>query len=160
MVETITTTLQDELEAQHFDEPIRERLSACLPVLEQAIAGWRANHAFSPPGLMITGATPRSGVVVHAAGWGEPLDEFDHELAVRAVAKAVELPVSTESNLIITLGLSVALGAAGRRAQAKDAGHISRFGDLPLPVVSSIPACWQPRSGYRLPPSRARWRTN
>ena len=96
---------------------------------------------------------------MHAAGWGEPLDEFDHELAVRAVAKAVELPVSTESNLIITLGLSVALGAAGRRAQAKDAGHISRFGDLPLPVVSSIPACWHPRSGTGAA-SRARWRTN
>ena len=57
MIETITTTLQDELEAQHFDEPIRERLSACLPVLEQAIAGWRANHAFSAPGLMIAAAT-------------------------------------------------------------------------------------------------------
>ena len=87
MVETITTTLQDELEAQHFDEPIRERLSACLPVLEQAIASWR------PTTLQRARPDDRGGDAALGRGsacrrLGEPLDEFDHELAVRAVAKA------------------------------------------------------------------------
>ena len=75
MVETITTTLQDELEAQHFDAPIRERLSACLPMLDEAIADWRANHSFSTPGLMIAAAT------------GARISCCDPELAVRALQK-------------------------------------------------------------------------
>jgi hypothetical protein len=31
-------------------------------MLEQAIASWQANHAFSAPGLMIVAATPHSMV--------------------------------------------------------------------------------------------------
>ena len=94
MVETITTTLQDELEAQHFDEPIRERLSACLPVLEQAItAGSISKQAPSACSANTMGSTLRSGAGSECRRLGrKPLDQFDHELAVRAVAKAVELP--------------------------------------------------------------------
>ena len=66
MIEVITETLQDQIAAHDCDAPTRERLAACLPMLEQAIADWQANHAFSAPGLMIAAATPHSGVVVHA----------------------------------------------------------------------------------------------
>ena len=135
MVETITTTLQDELEAQHFDEPIRERLSACLPVLEQAIASWRANHTFSAPDLMIAAATARSGLVLYADGWGDLADGVDQELAVRAIAEAIEAPSATRSTRALTLGLSVVLGESGRRAHAKDAALIADYGELPLLVV-------------------------
>ena len=121
MVETITTTLQDELEAQHFDEPIRERLSACLPVLEQAIA------TFSAPGLMIAAATARSGLVLYADGWGDLADGVDQELAVRAIAEAIEAPSATRSTRALTLGLSVVLGESGRRAHAQGCGADRRL---------------------------------
>ena len=129
MFETITTTLQDELEAQHFDAPIRERLSACLPVLEQAIA------TFSAPGLMIAADTARSGLVLYADGWGDLADGVDQELAVRAIAEAIEAPSATRSTRALTLGLSVVLGESGRRAHAKDAALIAGYGELPLLVV-------------------------
>jgi hypothetical protein len=66
MIEVITETLQDQIAAHDYDAPTRERLAACLPMLEQAIADWQANHAFSAPGLMIAAATPHSGVVAPA----------------------------------------------------------------------------------------------
>jgi hypothetical protein len=139
MIETIAATLQAEIWAHDFDAPIRERLSACLPLLDEAIADWRANHSFSAPGLMIVAATAHSGVVLHANGWSDV--ECDRELAVRAVAEAVEMPVSAESGRIVTIALSVVLGETGRRAQARDAERISRFGDLPmLCVVVDPPA--------------------
>ena len=47
MIEVITETLQDQIAAHDCDAPTRERLAACLPMLEQAIADWQANHAFS-----------------------------------------------------------------------------------------------------------------
>ena len=88
-------------------------------MLDEAIADWRANHSFSAPGLMIAAATARSGVVLHANGW---LDvECDRELAVRAVAEAVEMPVSAESVRIVTIALSVVLGETGRLAQGPGA---------------------------------------
>ena len=71
MIEVITETLQDQIAAHDCDAPTRERLAACLPMLEQAIADWQANHAFSAPGLMIAAATPHSGVVVHANAWSD-----------------------------------------------------------------------------------------
>jgi len=69
MIEAITEALQDEIAAQDCDAATRKRLSACLPMLGQAIADWQANHAFSAPGLMIAAATRHSGVVVHANAW-------------------------------------------------------------------------------------------
>ena len=50
MIEVITEMLQDQIAAHDCDAPTRERLAACLPMLEQAIADWQANHAFSRPG--------------------------------------------------------------------------------------------------------------
>ena len=88
-------------------------------MLDEAIADWRANHSFSAPGLMIATATARSGVVLHANGWVDV--ECDRELAVRAVAEAVEMPVSAESGRIVTIALSVVLGETGRRAQGRGA---------------------------------------
>ena len=52
-------TLQNEIAAHSFDELTCERLSACPPMLDRAIASWEANHAFSAPGIMAAGATPR-----------------------------------------------------------------------------------------------------
>ena len=54
MIEAIAVTLQDEIAAHSFDELTGERLLAC-----RAIASWEANHAFSAPGIMAAGATPR-----------------------------------------------------------------------------------------------------
>ena len=59
MIEAIAVTLQDEIAAHSFDELTGERLLACPPMLDRAIASWEANHAFSAPGIMAAGATPR-----------------------------------------------------------------------------------------------------
>ena len=47
MIEAIAVTLQDEIAAHSFDELTGERLLACPPMLDRAIASWEANHAFS-----------------------------------------------------------------------------------------------------------------
>ena len=44
MIEAIAVTLQDEIAAHSFDEPTGERLLACPPMLDRAIASWEANH--------------------------------------------------------------------------------------------------------------------
>ena len=61
MIEAIAVTLQDEIAAHSFDELTGERLLACPPMLDRAIASWEANHAFSAPGIMAACATPRLG---------------------------------------------------------------------------------------------------
>jgi hypothetical protein len=88
MIEVITDTLQDQIAAHDCDAPTRERLAACLPMLEQAIADWQANHAFSAPGLMIAAATPHSGVLVHANAWSDRA--CDPDMAPFALAEAIE----------------------------------------------------------------------
>jgi hypothetical protein len=44
MIEAIAVTLQDEIAAHSFDEPTGERLLACPPMLDRAIASWEANR--------------------------------------------------------------------------------------------------------------------
>ena len=102
-------------------------------MLEQAIASWQANHAFSAPGLMIAAATSHSGVVVHANA-GSAL-ACDPDLAAFALAKAVEMPTSAESARLVTMTLGAVLGERGRRARDRDAATISGFGDMPLLVA-------------------------
>ena len=41
MIETLTAVLEDEIAAQACDAPARARLSACLPMLAQALASWQ-----------------------------------------------------------------------------------------------------------------------
>ena len=64
MIEAIAVTLQNEIAAHSFDELTCERLLACPPMLDRAIASWEANHAFSAPGIMAAGATPRGSRAV------------------------------------------------------------------------------------------------
>jgi hypothetical protein len=44
MIEAIAVTLQNEIAAHSFDELTGERLLACPPMLDRAIASWEANH--------------------------------------------------------------------------------------------------------------------
>jgi hypothetical protein len=133
VIEAITEALQDEIDAQTSDAPTRKRLSACLPMLGQALADWQANHAFSAPGLMIAAATQRCGIVVHANAWSALACESD--LATSALAEASELPTSPEAARLVTATLGTVLGESGRRAQDRDAAAISRFEDMPLLVA-------------------------
>ena len=58
-------------------------------------------------------ATARSELVLYADGWGDLADGDDQELAVRAIAEAIEAPSATRSTRALTLGLSVVLSRAG-----------------------------------------------
>ena len=82
---------------------------------------------------MIAAATARSGLVLYADGWGDLADGDDQELAVRAIAEAIEAPSATRSTRALTLGLSVVLGESGRRAHLKDASLIARSGRATAP---------------------------
>jgi hypothetical protein len=130
VIEAITEALQDEIDAQTCDAPTRERLSACLPMLGQALADWQANHAFSAPGLMIAAATARCGIVVHANAWSAFPCEPD--VATFALAKAIERPTSPETARLVTATLGTVLGESGRRARDRDADLIAGYGDLAL----------------------------
>ena len=44
MIEAIAVTLQDEIAAHSLDEQTGERLLACPPMLDRAIASWKANR--------------------------------------------------------------------------------------------------------------------
>ena len=114
---SITEALQDEIAAQDCDGPTRKRLSACLPMLEQAIANWQANHAFSAPGLMIAAATSHSGVVVHVNAWSSLA--CDPDLAAFALAEAVEMPTSAESARRVTMTLGERERAELEAAEAR-----------------------------------------
>lgn len=137
MIEVITEMLQDQIAAHDCDAPTRERLAACLPMLEQAIADWQANHAFSAPGLMIAAATPHSGVVVHANAWSDRA--CDPDMAPFALAEAIEMPTSADTARLVTLTLGSVLGESGRRARDRDADLIASFGELPLLCVVVVP---------------------
>ena len=99
--------------------------SGCRP----ACLCWsrRSPPPFSAPGLMIAAATARSGLVLYADGWGDLADGVDQELAVRAIAEAIEAPSATRSTRALTLGLSVVLGESGRRAHAQGCGADRRL---------------------------------
>lgn len=134
MIEAITETLQDEIDAQDCDALTRERLAACLPMLGRAIADWQNNYAFSAPGLMIAAATPHCGIVVHANAWSD-VDCDNRDLAASALAQAIEMPTSAESAHRVTMTLGAVLGESGRRACDRDAKLIAGFGDLALLCV-------------------------
>jgi hypothetical protein len=44
MIEAIAVTLQDEIAAHSLDEQTGERLLSCPPMLDRAIASWKANR--------------------------------------------------------------------------------------------------------------------
>ena len=155
MIEVITEMLQDQIAAHDCDAPTRERLAACLPMLEQAIADWQANHAFSAPGLMIAAATPHSGVVVHANAWSDRA--CDPDMAPFALAEAIEMPSSADTARLVTLTLGSVLGESGRRAGTVMPTLLPASANCHCCVWSSFRlTSWQPRCQWSGPRSPAR----
>ena len=75
--------IANEMEAAEVD------LSACLPMLARAVQ----DMGPPPSGLVIAAATPKGGLVIHAAGWpefDEAIERFGHSDIASAVAAAIE----------------------------------------------------------------------
>ena len=123
--------IADEMEAAGID------ISACLPMLARAV------QAMGPPpsGLVIAAATPKGGLVIHAAeGWPEfderieqQRERFDHSEIASTVAAAIESPQYRGD--IVMAGMTLLLGRAGLAAAAADAANIVKAGMRPLLVL-------------------------
>ena len=69
MIEVITETLQDEIDAQTVTRPPANGCPLACRCWDRRSRTGRPTTPSRAPGLMIAAATPRCGVVVHANAW-------------------------------------------------------------------------------------------
>jgi hypothetical protein len=133
-------TLRVAIDALH-DPQVRPRLTACLPMLCEAIDNWAGPAPDA--GLILATATPASALIVSCHGWPNPsvgelvLQQAGvtrHHVAL-AVVNAVESPQAVLKTNVFVYGCAALLGAAGIAAQRAAAARIIDAGGTPLAVA-------------------------
>jgi hypothetical protein len=133
LVTDVIAEVTAAIAASALDVSARQRVSAALPCLSEAIS----KVGTLPDAFVLAAATPLGSLVFRAdEGWPsvDDIGEFDAAAVAGTVFEAIETPAIYLGDLILA-GIALLLGRAGVAAQNAKAIEIARSGKKPVLTV-------------------------
>jgi hypothetical protein len=133
LVTDVIAEVTAAIAASALDVSARQRVSAALPCLSEAIS----KVGTLPDAFVLAAATPLGSLVFRAdEGWPsvDDVGELDAAVVAGAVFDAIESPAIYLGDLILA-GVALLLGRAGVAAQNAEAIAIARSGRKPVLTV-------------------------